>query len=178
VVADDKLTPARRLFIGAFTVAMTAVGFAAGRFLLRPSEAVAQPIEFNHRLHVEEVGVECSTCHEYYETAQHSGLPTLETCLTCHEEPMTDSAEEQKLVELAQNDPRPEFQKLFRMPDHVYYSHREHVAIAGLACETCHGAVAATTSPPPTALVRITMDTCVGCHEKDGVNTDCTPCHR
>ena len=178
MTGDEKLSPVRRLLIGAFTVAMAAGGFSVGRFLLRPNQAVAQPIEFNHRLHVDDVGLECATCHEYYATAQHSGLPALETCLICHEEAVTDSAEEQKLLELAKHNPQPVFRKLFRMPDHVYYSHREHVTIAGLECETCHGGVAATTAPPPTPLVRITMDTCVDCHARVDVKTDCTHCHR
>lgn len=178
MVADEKLSPTRRLLIGGFTLAMAAVGFATGRVALRPSETVTQPIQFNHQKHVKAVELECSTCHEYYSTAQSSGLPSLATCQGCHQEPITESPEEQKLVRLFAATPQPAFRKLFRLPDHAYYSHRRHVSAAGLTCETCHGAIAETTAPPPRPLVRITMDTCVRCHAERDVKTDCTHCHR
>jgi hypothetical protein len=178
VTAEERLSPTRRLLIGFFTVAMGAVGFVAGRLLLLPSGNVRQPVEFNHLIHSQDVGLECVDCHKYFGTRQHSGLPTLQDCLECHEGGMTESSEEQKLLALAERFPGTSFRKLFTMPDHVYYSHREHVTVAGLECETCHGDIAATTAPPPTALVRITMDTCVDCHAGEGVQTDCTHCHR
>ncbi len=178
MVADEKLSPARRLLIGAFTLAMAAAGFAGGRLTLRPTEAVAQPIQFNHQKHVKDVGLECSTCHEYYKTSQHSGLPALSTCQGCHQEALTKSAEEQKLLKLIATDPGASFKKLFRLPDHAYYSHRRHVVVAGLKCETCHGGIAETTAPPRYPLVRITMTTCTNCHAEKSVTTQCTACHR
>jgi hypothetical protein len=178
MAAVEKLAPGRRLLIGVVTLLMSAVGFAAGRILLRPAGAVRQPVEFNHRLHVKEVELECNTCHLYYETSLHSGLPDLELCMECHEEALTESPEEQRLLELANGDIEVPFKKLFRMPDHVYYSHREHVALADIECEICHGDIADSTVPPATALVNITMDTCVNCHAERGVMTDCTHCHR
>jgi len=178
VVADERLTPTRRLVIGAVTVLVASAGFAAGRAAFRPAENVTQPIQFNHLKHVQDVGLECSACHEYYATRESSGLPELATCLGCHEGGITESPEEKNLLELAASDPPPRFRKLFRLPDHAYYSHRRHVTVAGLACDTCHGDIAATTVPPSRPLVRITMDTCVGCHTEQGVGIDCTQCHR
>jgi len=178
MVADERLSPIRRLAIGAVALTMGGAGFAAGRTAFRPVENVPQPIQFNHRKHVQDAGLECSTCHEYYETSEHSGLPELATCLGCHDGTTTGTAEEKKLVELGKGEPPPRFRKLFRLPDHVYYSHRRHVAVAGLRCETCHGDIAATTAPPSRPLVRITMDTCVACHTEQDVETDCTHCHR
>lgn len=176
--ADERLDPKRRLAIGVFALTMATVGFAAGRTALRPTQHVTQPIQFNHQVHVKVVGLECSTCHEYFNTGNHSGLPALTLCKGCHFEALTKSPEEQKLLKLSE--PLPAFQKLFRMPDHVRYSHRRHVASGGLTCETCHGAIADTTAPPAYPLVRITMDTCIVCHADRGVGvkTDCTHCHR
>lgn len=174
--ADERLDPKRRLAIGVFALTMATVGFAAGRTVLRPTQHVTQPIQFNHQVHVKVVGLECSTCHEYFNTSNHSGLPSLTLCKGCHFEALTKSPEEQKLLKLSE--PLPTFQKLFRMPDHVRYSHRRHVASGGLTCETCHGAIAETTAPPASPLVRITMDTCTRCHADRGVKTDCTHCHR
>ena len=178
MAADERLSPTRRLLIAACTVALAAAGFAAGRIALRPTEAVTQPIQFNHQKHVVDVELECSTCHEYFSTGEHSGLPSLSTCQGCHEEALTKSPEEQKLLELIATNPQPEFKKLFRLPDHAYYSHRRHVVVAGLQCETCHGGIAETTAPPRFPLVRITMATCVNCHAEKNVTTECTNCHR
>lgn len=175
---DEKLKPTERLFLGAFTIVMIAGGFAAGRTAFTPGAGVTQPIQFNHQKHVKGAGIDCSTCHQYYAEHQHSGLPDLSVCTTCHQQPITKSPEERKLIALAASPSPPAFQKLFRIPDHVYYSHRRHVTVAGLHCETCHGAIADTTRPPATPLVRITMSTCTGCHTRVSVQTDCTACHR
>lgn len=178
MAVEESLSPIRRLWIGAFTVAMAGVGFVAGRVLLHPAESVLQPVAFNHRLHVDDVGLECLDCHEYYETGAHSGLPAAETCLGCHEGGVTESPEERKLLEMVARGEEIRFRKLFRLPDHVYYSHRMHVTVAGLECVECHGDVAKTTTPPLLPLVRITMDRCMDCHAERKVRTDCTDCHR
>ncbi len=174
----DKLNPVQRLVLGAFTVAMFAGGFAAGRLLFTPGRGVAQPIQFNHQKHVKTAGIDCSTCHQYYADHQHSGLPELATCMMCHQQPVTKSPEERKLIALAAGPSPPVFRKLFRLPDHVYYSHRRHVTVARLPCSTCHGAIADTTAPPARPLVRISMATCTGCHVRVSVQTECTACHR
>jgi hypothetical protein len=174
--ADERLDPKRRLAIGALALVTGVLGFAAGRTALRPEGHASQPIAFNHQKHVKDVGLECSVCHEYFSTSAHSGLPSLALCKGCHAEPLSKSAEEQKLIVM--REPLPSFQKLFRLPDHARYSHRRHVGSAKLACETCHGAIAGTTRPPASPLVRITMATCTGCHAERGVKTDCTSCHR
>jgi cytochrome c553 len=171
------LSPRRRLFIGAIVFLAATLGYAAGRLVFRPVERVSQPILFNHQKHVEEVEIECEVCHEYYSTGRHSGLPTLTTCLGCHEEAQTDSPEEQKIRDLAAAGEDDVFRKLFRMADHSFYSHRRHVGAGEIPCETCHGAITKTTAPPERPLVRIDMDFCVDCHERDGASSDCTACH-
>ncbi len=172
------MRPTQRLLIGAIVGFSLAGGIATGRALFRPREGASQPIAFNHHIHVEELALECDTCHEFYTTGRHAGLPTLSTCLACHEEPLTESAEEQKILDLAEAGQDDVFRKLFRLADHSFYSHRRHAVLGELPCETCHGSIAQTTQPPEHALVRITMDFCVDCHERDDVASDCTSCHR
>lgn len=174
----EKLNPTQRLVLGAFTVATLAAGFAGGRLLFMPGTSVVQPIQFNHQKHVKGAGIDCSVCHQYYAEHQHSGLPDLSVCMTCHQQPVTKSPEERKLIALAASPSPPAFQKLFRLPDHAYYSHRRHVTVARLPCDTCHGAIADSTTPPSRPLVRVTMATCTGCHTRVSVRTDCTDCHR
>jgi hypothetical protein len=164
--------------IGAIVILGGVGGFAFGRFLLRPSTDVPQPIAFNHELHTGELGMTCDMCHEFYERAQHSGLPRLGTCMECHEEPLTESDEEQRIRDLAAEGGDDVFRKLFKMPDHVFYSHRRHAALGEIPCETCHGDVATSTTPPERPLVRVTMGFCTECHEDRKVGAECTTCHR
>jgi len=172
------VSPARRILIAVIVLVTGALGYAAGRSLFRPSREVGQPIAFNHQKHVEEVGVECDTCHEFYRTGKHAGLPGLSVCMGCHEEAQTESPEEQKIRDLAEAGDEDVFRKLFRMPDNVFYSHRRHAGIGEIPCETCHGNIAAMTVPPQYPQVRITMDFCIDCHARQDVNGDCTSCHR
>jgi hypothetical protein len=166
------------LLIGLIALVSGLAGYAAGRALFRPVREVTQPIAFSHQKHVGELEMECDTCHEFYVGGQHSGLPTLTTCLACHEEALTDLPEEQKVRDLAAAGEEDVFRKLFKMSDHVFYSHRRHVTQGELACETCHGSITSTTVPPERPSIRMTMDFCVECHERSGIATDCTDCHR
>ena len=157
---------------------MAAAGFATGRVLMRPVERVVQPFSFNHKIHVEEAELDCDTCHEYVRIGRHSGLPSLETCLDCHDGETSESAAEQELLDFAASGAPLVFKKLFRLPDHSFYSHRQHVVAGKIECVTCHGAIHQSTVPPERPLVRITMDTCIGCHEQREVATSCAHCHR
>jgi predicted CXXCH cytochrome family protein len=139
---------------------------------------VYQPIAFNHLLHTEDIGLECIECHHYYREHSASGLPDGETCQGCHEDAMTDSREEAKLITMLEAGEEIYFQKLLNLEDHVYYSHQMHVVVAEIQCEKCHGGIAKTTSPPRRPLVNVDMDYCMGCHDDLGVTNDCISCHR
>jgi hypothetical protein len=172
------VSPTRRLFIGAIVLLAAASGYAAGRVLFRPLNAVEQPIAFDHQRHVTELELECVVCHQFYESSRHAGLPLLTTCLECHDDRDVESEELKKILELADKGEDDVFRKLFKLADHAFYSHRRHAKIEEIPCATCHGEIAGTSSPPSVPLVRISMDFCVDCHEEEGATTDCTRCHR
>jgi hypothetical protein len=142
-----------------------------------PAGPVRQPISFNHRKHVEENSLACSTCHEFYEKEAFSGLPTAEICSGCHLEPQGKSAQEQELVKLLKAGRPLEWKPLFLQPPHVYYSHRRHVVSAKLDCVTCHGEIGKSVEPP-SRVRRLGMQDCLDCHRRRGASTECTTCHR
>ena len=145
---------------------------------LQPSGDSAQPIAFNHRLHTQELELECTACHEFYEEEAFSGLPTADTCSFCHsEDSLGESPEDAKLVKLLATGEPLEWQPLFRQPSHVFYSHRRHVVVAGIECEVCHGDIAMA-EVPPTRVETLTMEACLDCHNEHQAETDCTGCHR
>jgi len=178
MVTDNKLIPRIRLFGVIIVVAIVVAGFAGTRVLSFFGPNVQQPIQFNHALHVEEVDLECTDCHQYVTTEEFAGRPSLEICSGCHEDPLTESSEEALLTEYIQNSEEIPWRRIYLLPDHVYYSHRRHVTVAGLECNVCHGEIALTSEPPRKPLKKLTMGFCLGCHEAEGASTDCNACHR
>jgi hypothetical protein len=175
--ADRDSAPDRRLAIAVFAVcfcAAGAIGFVTGEF--RP-QSVDQPIAFNHKKHVVDNQLGCSTCHTSYESETFAGLPDADICSTCHSEPQGKSAEEAKLVHMIKDQRPLVFNSLFREPAHIFYSHRRHVVKAQIRCERCHGNFALTTSPPR-SVRRMKMADCIACHEEQNVSVECTTCHR
>jgi hypothetical protein len=136
-----------------------------------------QPISFNHLKHVEELGLECDSCHEFYREETFSGLPEAETCEFCHAEAQGETAEEARLVQLLEEGKPLEWQSLFRQPSHVFFTHRRHVVMAEVECDVCHGDIGSTERPPEWVHL-MTMDDCVECHEREQAGVRCNTCHR
>lgn len=139
--------------------------------------SAAQPIAFNHKLHLEGVGLTCADCHEFFASETFSGLPQAETCAMCHEAAQGESREEIRLVALLEQGEPLRWQSLFRQPAHVFYSHRRHATVAEIACEQCHGSFTELEAPP-SAVEVLSMEACIECHEQAQAGTDCTDCHR
>jgi hypothetical protein len=172
-----RFAPSRAVVAGAvlgFVLAAAATVVVRGSAY---SPSVRQPVAFNHRKHVEEAGLACSTCHEFYEKEAFSGLPSADTCAACHAEPQGKSAAELELVRLLKSGAPLDWKPLFRQPPHVFYSHRRHVVSGKIDCVVCHGTIAKT-SAPPSSVRRLRMQDCIDCHRRRGVATDCTTCHR
>jgi len=158
-------------FLGAFLFG--AVLFSFLGFSLDPP----QPIRFNHRKHVD-AGIGCADCHTGVREQARATLPTREACLTCHEQEVTGSAEEKKLRDPVQAGQPLLWKQVTRLPPHVYFSHRRHVALAGMECGGCHGPMETFTEPPRRPFRPMTMKACQECHERMRAGNDCDDCHR
>ena len=158
------------------------LGLAIGFFLLflfigfGIGSKAGQPISFNHKKHQEQ-GVECLTCHPYPKEQIFSGMPTLTTCLECHKEALTKNPEEEKIRQFQKKKEDIPWIRLYQQPDHVYFSHRRHVALGKLACETCHGNIGQSEKPPSRPWIKMTMNWCMNCHTKSKASNDCLTCH-
>ncbi len=138
---------------------------------------VVQPIQFSHKAHVES-GVPCDACHESVERAAFAGMPSTETCMTCHQGAITDSPEEEKVRQYAERGGQIPWRRVYEVAGHVYFSHRRHVTLGGVDCVACHGDAGESAAPLSVAAVPIRMDRCMGCHARDGAANDCNACHR
>jgi predicted CXXCH cytochrome family protein len=141
---------------------------------LMPPAPLTQPVNFNHAAHSDVL--DCEGCHEGVTSMARAGIPQSEFCVGCHEEaPSVVSAATWEAI--TNGDPIA-WQRVTRVPDHTYFSHRRHAGSAGLACETCHGDVGARTDAVTVPFVVPVMDECLSCHAQEGASEDCTACHR
>lgn len=140
---------------------------------------VAQPIAYNHKVHIENAGATCKDCHLNVETMAVTTIPAIEVCQTCHsDQPLSKSPAEQVLFKYIADKQEIPWIQIYSLPEHVYFSHRRHVTIGGLECTNCHGNVAAMTAPISSQATPISMANCVQCHKEHKVTTDCLSCHR
>jgi Cytochrome c7 and related cytochrome c len=149
-------------------------------FLAGP-EPIIQPIAYNHNVHVEGEGLECSDCHQRVEEVVRATLPDLETCMDCHDsDPLADdSVEEAKLISHIEDGTEIDWKNVYHVPSHVYFSHRRHVTVGDLECSSCHGDVGTLTTPAEVPFYPVTMEACMDCHRKsEEVTNDCIACHR
>lgn len=164
------LSKRRRLII----LALAGIFIWSTAILSGPS----QPVKFSHNMHVVENDMECTDCHQYVTTNRKATLPGKEICLGCHSEAIGDSPEEQKLVAILNSDQELNWQRIYVLPKHVYFSHFRHVTLGQISCENCHGEMKELTSPPEKQAVDIiNMDHCIDCHEDRQVSNDCLRCH-
>lgn len=165
--------------IRAYLLSLVLVLVAGGGFLIARSsgESMTQPIAFNHKKHIDN-DLECSACHGLFQTTAHAGRPATETCMLCHETALTDSKEEEKIRSYAEQGEQIPWRRLFKLPQHVYFSHQTHVVSGQVECKSCHGSIGESTSPPSQPEIKLTMSGCINCHKTRGASTDCLACHK
>jgi hypothetical protein len=174
-------------FAIAATIAAITVAISAPMIYIRTAYGgdvgveIEQPIQFDHRHHVRDDGIDCVYCHDTVETSEHAGLPSTERCMGCHGQVWPNSPELAPLRDsFATRTPIP-WKRITAVPGYVYFHHGVHVH-AGVACEECHGVVG--DMPRITRAHRMTMDFCLDCHRKRNGSrqiarlTTCSTCHR
>jgi hypothetical protein len=139
--------------------------------------APVQPIPFPHQTHIEKAKVGCvEYCHESVAKGPVAGLPSVKTCMICHDAIAADrpliqqiTAQQQKGLDLA-------WQRVygFAPAAHVRFDHAPHIR-AKVECSTCHGNVAQQTVAERS--IKHTMGFCVDCHREKQASNDCLTCH-
>jgi hypothetical protein len=120
-----------------------------------------QPVQFSHEHHVRGLGIDCRYCHTSVETEAFAGMPTTETCMTCHSQIWSTSPMlEPVRASLATNRPL-RWSRVHDLPDFVYFHHGVHVQ-NGVGCVSCHGRV--DRMPLMWKDQPLTMEWCLECH--------------
>lgn len=130
-------------------------------------EPVTQPIQFDHRHHVSDDGIDCRYCHNTVETSSSAGYPAVSVCMNCHAQ-IWNQSPYLDFVRKAYFSGQPiEWKKVHRLPDFVYFNHSIHVA-KGVGCVTCHGRV--DEMPEIRQGPTMQMGWCLDCHRNPSPN--------
>ena len=157
--------------------------------------APIQPIHYSHKIHAGANQIECKYCHSSARVSKHSGIPSLNVCMNCHQYIAEYNGEEDLENGYTKDFYTNEIKKLYsavgwdeenqvytgntqpvkwvrihNLPDFVYFNHAQHAQVAKIECQTCHGPVEEMEilyqySP-------LTMGWCIDCHRESNVDKD------
>lgn len=153
-----------------------------------------QPIHYSHKIHAGDNGIDCKYCHSSARVSKQSGIPSLNVCMNCHKS-ISEVAETTATAEFSKVFYDGEIKKLYdavgwdkenqvytgnqkpvkwvrihNLPDFVYFNHSQHVTVAGVECQTCHGSVE--TMEVMEQFAPLTMGWCINCHRETNVKIE------
>lgn len=126
-----------------------------------------QPVQFDHRHHVADEGIDCRYCHTTVEDGPSAGIPSTTVCMSCHAQIWQKSPYLTEVREKFFNDLPIRWVRVHNLPDHVYFDHSIHVN-KGVGCVSCHGRVDEMGAIEQVA--PLTMSWCLDCHRNPGPN--------
>jgi hypothetical protein len=141
----------------------------------RMPPAPVQPLPFSHRFHMDLSLLECRDCHVQADAGKLMTFPSTEICMSCHRSTPAGVPSLQKLAALAATGTPIPWVRVYQLPDYVYWQHDVHLR-PDITCANCHGPVDERDVLAQETNI-LTMDGCVGCHEKRQVFMDCGDCH-
>ncbi|HLV60911.1 MAG TPA: cytochrome c3 family protein [Fredinandcohnia sp.] len=130
-------------------------------YVTNQRNAAEQPIQFDHRHHVLDDGIDCLYCHYLADRSEFAGVPSTEVCLGCHGQIWHEAPILQTLRESYFYDVPIPWERVNAVPDFVFFSHRIHVQ-RGIGCPSCHGGV--DTMPAVFPVATLSMQWCLDCH--------------
>ncbi|MDO3695247.1 c-type cytochrome [Wenyingzhuangia sp. chi5] len=151
-----------------------------------------QPIAFSHKIHAGDNKIDCQYCHSSAKHSKTSGIPSVNVCMNCHKN-ISEVAEDTKIETKGKAYLDKEIQKVYEaagwdsenlkytgetkpvkwvrihnLPDFAYFNHSQHVTVAGVKCQKCHGPVEEMDELYQYA--PLTMGWCIECHKETEVN--------
>ncbi|SFQ23695.1 quinol:cytochrome c oxidoreductase pentaheme cytochrome subunit [Flavobacterium akiainvivens] len=154
-----------------------------------------QPIHFSHKIHAGDNGIDCKYCHSAARVSKNSGIPSLNVCMNCHKNIAEFAGDKDSVYDHSKEFYTGEIKKLYtavgwdgatqkytgktapvkwvrihNLPDFVYFNHSQHVSVAGVECQKCHGPVE--TFEVMKQFSPLTMGWCVNCHRETDVKVE------
>jgi hypothetical protein len=123
--------------------------------------AHAQPVQFSHKHHVADDGIDCRYCHTSVERSPFAGIPPTKTCMNCHAVIWAESPYLEPVRESLRSGQALQWRRVHDLPDFVYFDHSIHVN-KGVGCASCHGRV--DLMPATLQVASLQMEWCLDCH--------------
>lgn len=174
--------------VGGFYVVKGAIGLGRSK-----KYQPVQPIFFSHKVHPGTNQINCLYCHGGAWESKQASIPSLNVCMNCHltineytgeklyredGSEVDGTAEIHKIYEAVGYDPAKkqytgeakgvEWVKIHNLPDHVFFSHAQHVRAGKVQCQTCHGEITAMNEVYQFA--ELSMGWCINCHRETKVD--------
>ncbi|MEW5794795.1 MAG: cytochrome c3 family protein [Candidatus Zixiibacteriota bacterium] len=126
-----------------------------------------QPVEYSHKIHAGDLGIDCRYCHTSVEKQARANVPPTRTCMNCHTLVKTES-DKLELIRSSFTSGLPvKWVRVHNLPDFAYFNHSAHVN-AGVGCVSCHGDV--TEMAEITLAKPLSMSWCLDCHRNPDPN--------
>jgi len=167
-VANNSAIRTATVFVFVLLVVKTLID-GAYNVGVQQGYAPKQPIAFSHKLHAGEYGIDCNYCHTGVNKGRAATIPSANICMNCHSSIKKESPEIQKIYKSIENNEPIEWVRVHNLPDLAYFNHSQHVNVAGLDCENCHGDVKSMEVVEQRST--LTMGWCIDCHRQTDVNT-------
>jgi hypothetical protein len=152
------------VFFGALLAALAlggVMGLARAPYLTNQNVTREQPIQFSHKHHVGDDGIDCRYCHTGVETSATAGIPPTKTCMNCHSVLFNNAGYLEPVRESYRTDKAIEWVRVHRLADYVYFNHSIHIN-KGVGCSSCHGQV--NQMPLMFQASPLLMQWCLDCH--------------
>jgi mono/diheme cytochrome c family protein len=186
------------VFLSVVLLLLSSAYFAYGYFMqvgVDQGYMPVQPIHYSHKIHAGANQIECKYCHSSARVSKHSGIPSLNVCMNCHQNIAEYNGEEDLENGYTKDFYTKEIKKLYaavgwdeesqsytgetqpvkwvrihNLPDFVYFNHAQHVEVGQIECQKCHGPVEEMEvmyqySP-------LTMGWCINCHRETNVKVE------
>tara|TARA_B100000579_G_scaffold428930_1_gene439907 strand:- start:16231 stop:17514 length:1284 start_codon:yes stop_codon:yes gene_type:complete len=128
-----------------------------------------QPIAFSHKVHAGQYEIDCNYCHTGVNISKSANIPSVNICMNCHNAINTDKPEIQKILTAYEENRPIEWVRVHNLPDLAYFNHKQHVAVGGLDCATCHGPIEE--MDVVYQYSELTMGWCINCHRETEVSS-------
>jgi hypothetical protein len=155
-----------KVTIGAAVLALGVLGWAGAEYfrsdyVTGTNLAPVQPVQFSHKHHVSDAGIDCRYCHTSVETSSFAGIPPTETCMTCHSQIWAQSPMLEPVRASYRTNQSLQWVRVHSLPQFVFFDHSIHVS-KGVGCSTCHGRI--DQMPLTWRQNTLLMEWCLECH--------------
>lgn len=126
-----------------------------------------QPVPYSHKLHADDLGIDCRYCHYSVEKSASANVPPTSVCMNCHTLILPESEKLLPVRESWASGEPIKWVRIHKIGEYAYFNHSIHID-RGVSCISCHGNVAqmeVVEQKEP-----LSMGWCLECHRDPGPN--------